>query len=106
MYPNWDFWFENKPSGNPGRESMFSFFECECDDVAVSSHIAASAKQEKNRYNRTTWPILFDGGPAVAGGGPVKIANVYVHGLWHTKQFLFRGTAALRTKFWLLENKL
>jgi hypothetical protein len=18
MYPNWDFWFENKPSGNPG----------------------------------------------------------------------------------------
>jgi hypothetical protein len=20
MYPNLDFWFENKPSGNPGRE--------------------------------------------------------------------------------------
>jgi hypothetical protein len=19
-YPNWDFWFENKPSGNPGDE--------------------------------------------------------------------------------------
>jgi hypothetical protein len=18
IYPNWDFWFENKPSGNPG----------------------------------------------------------------------------------------
>jgi hypothetical protein len=20
MYPNWDFWFENKSSGNPGRQ--------------------------------------------------------------------------------------
>jgi hypothetical protein len=19
IYPNWDFWFENRPSGNPGR---------------------------------------------------------------------------------------
>jgi hypothetical protein len=19
IYPNWDFWFENKPSGNPGQ---------------------------------------------------------------------------------------
>jgi hypothetical protein len=22
--PNWDFWFENKPSGNPGDEAGFS----------------------------------------------------------------------------------
>jgi hypothetical protein len=22
IYPNWDFWFENVPSGNPGRESL------------------------------------------------------------------------------------
>jgi hypothetical protein len=21
IYPNWDFWFENKPSGNPGSEA-------------------------------------------------------------------------------------
>jgi hypothetical protein len=20
IYPNWDFWFENKPSGNPGLD--------------------------------------------------------------------------------------
>jgi hypothetical protein len=20
IYPNWDFWFENKPSGNPGND--------------------------------------------------------------------------------------
>jgi hypothetical protein len=20
IYPNWDFWFENKPSGNPARD--------------------------------------------------------------------------------------
>jgi hypothetical protein len=23
IYPNWDFWFENKPSGNPGNEESF-----------------------------------------------------------------------------------
>jgi hypothetical protein len=23
IYPNWDFWFENKPSGNPGRKTRF-----------------------------------------------------------------------------------
>jgi hypothetical protein len=23
MYPNWDFWFENKPSGNPEPEPFF-----------------------------------------------------------------------------------
>jgi hypothetical protein len=22
FYPNWDFWFENKPSGNPGLYSI------------------------------------------------------------------------------------
>jgi hypothetical protein len=22
MYPNWDFWFENKPSGNPGCDTF------------------------------------------------------------------------------------
>jgi hypothetical protein len=20
IYPNWDFWYENKPSGNPGND--------------------------------------------------------------------------------------
>jgi hypothetical protein len=25
IYPNWEFWFENKPSGNPGKKvTMFS----------------------------------------------------------------------------------
>jgi hypothetical protein len=24
IYPNWDFWFENKPSGNPARHSNLS----------------------------------------------------------------------------------
>jgi hypothetical protein len=23
MDPNWDFWFENKPSGNPGQGTKF-----------------------------------------------------------------------------------
>jgi hypothetical protein len=23
IYPNWYFWFENKPSGNPDPESLF-----------------------------------------------------------------------------------
>jgi hypothetical protein len=23
VYPNWDFWFEKKPSGNPGLSSKF-----------------------------------------------------------------------------------
>jgi hypothetical protein len=23
IYPNWDFWFENKPSGNPVRNSKY-----------------------------------------------------------------------------------
>jgi hypothetical protein len=23
IYPNWDFWFENKPSGNPGMGSHY-----------------------------------------------------------------------------------
>jgi hypothetical protein len=23
IYPNWDFWFENIPSGNPGAEENF-----------------------------------------------------------------------------------
>jgi hypothetical protein len=23
IYPNWDFWFENKPSGNPGHWDLF-----------------------------------------------------------------------------------
>jgi hypothetical protein len=25
IYPNWEFWFENKPSGNPGQPSMILF---------------------------------------------------------------------------------
>jgi hypothetical protein len=30
MYPNWDFWFENKPSGNSGKSpKMWSFFRGE-----------------------------------------------------------------------------
>jgi hypothetical protein len=24
IYPNWDFWFENKPPGNPGRHDVRS----------------------------------------------------------------------------------
>jgi hypothetical protein len=24
LYPNWDFWFENKPSGNPGEKARFT----------------------------------------------------------------------------------
>jgi hypothetical protein len=24
IYPNWDFWFEKKPSGNPALEAVFS----------------------------------------------------------------------------------
>jgi hypothetical protein len=26
-YPNWDFWFENKPSGNPGRALFLPTFQ-------------------------------------------------------------------------------
>jgi hypothetical protein len=26
IYPNWDFWFEKKPSGNPGPEMSFPPF--------------------------------------------------------------------------------
>jgi hypothetical protein len=25
IYPNWDVWFENKPSGNPGQNSDIFF---------------------------------------------------------------------------------
>jgi hypothetical protein len=27
IYPNWDFWFENKPSGNPGQTDHFFLFK-------------------------------------------------------------------------------
>jgi hypothetical protein len=27
IYPNWDFWFENKPSGNPGLFRLKKSFE-------------------------------------------------------------------------------
>jgi hypothetical protein len=27
FYPNWDFWFENKSSGNPGRNFRADFFD-------------------------------------------------------------------------------
>jgi hypothetical protein len=25
-YPNWDFWFENKPSGNPAQDAALPLF--------------------------------------------------------------------------------
>jgi hypothetical protein len=32
IYPNWDFWFENKPSGNPGSDdSTFYATVCSLD---------------------------------------------------------------------------
>jgi hypothetical protein len=26
IYPNWDFWFENKPSGNPDEQQLPGFW--------------------------------------------------------------------------------
>jgi hypothetical protein len=38
IYPNWDFWFENKPSGNPARNreaSTFGFLRMQGDQMSL-----------------------------------------------------------------------
>jgi hypothetical protein len=41
IYPNWDFWFENKPSGNPGANAEISVFRIRVE--------IAPTKQSKSR---------------------------------------------------------
>jgi hypothetical protein len=37
MYPNWDFWFKNKQSGNPGMYSQLSASNKFCVSVFLLS---------------------------------------------------------------------
>jgi hypothetical protein len=53
VYPNWYFWFENKPSGNPGRnhKNRTDFLE---------SKLISSLKASLNRRVANAWPYYFN----------------------------------------------
>jgi hypothetical protein len=66
MYPTLDFWFENKPSGNPGYEGIvvvggsldrfsrkeFGFFELQCCGLQLGIGSVCVCVSEKSKLNR------------------------------------------------------
>jgi hypothetical protein len=58
IYPNWDFWFENIPSGNPGPMELVSELVPE-DIVEEEDRFAAKLRQRNSmfRFYREMRPL-------------------------------------------------
>jgi hypothetical protein len=55
IFPNWDFWFENKPSGNPGTNVRFE----KLHTVRTLAAVHTGVVQNKSNDHQADWFCLL-----------------------------------------------